>query len=104
MLQFARFSPVFTRLAGWPLGSYKDKKRLLRYMGDRSYISPRAQVSCPRLQMGSKCFIDDYVTIYAHKCFPIKNRYKKIPNSQEYVEILKMDKNKCPFFIFPTNS
>ena len=67
MLQFARFSPVFTRLAGWPLGPYKDKKRLLRYMGDRPYVSPRAQVSCPKLQMGPKCFVDDYVTIYAHK-------------------------------------
>lgn len=59
------FSPVFTHLAGLPLGPYKGKRRLLRYMGDRPYVSPRAQISCPKLQMGPRCFIDDYVTIYA---------------------------------------
>ena len=67
MLQFAPISSVFIHLASLPLGPYKDKRELLRYMGDRSYVSPRAQLSCPRLQMGPKCFIDDYVTIYAHR-------------------------------------
>lgn len=61
------FSPVFTRLAGLPLGPYKGKRKLLRYMGNRPYVSPKAQISCPKLQMGPKCFIDDYVTIYGHK-------------------------------------
>ena len=66
MLRFSSISPLFTYLAGLPLGPYKDKRRLLRYIGDLSYISPRAQIKCPRLQMGPRCFIDDYVTIYAH--------------------------------------
>lgn len=66
MLQLSPVSPLFTYLAGLPLGPYKDKQGLLRYMGERSYVSPKAQISCPKLQMGPKCFIDDYVTIYAH--------------------------------------
>lgn len=67
MLRLAPVSPLFTYLAGLPLGPYKDKRRLLRYIGDLSYISPKAQIACPKLQMGPRCFIDDYVTIYAHR-------------------------------------
>jgi len=59
-------SPLFTWLAGLPLGPYKDKRKLLRYFGDRPYISPQAQIRCPKLHLGPKCFIDDDVTIYAH--------------------------------------
>ncbi len=66
MLGLAAISPFFIRLAELPMGPYKDKRQWLRYMGDRPYISPRAEVSCPRLELGPKCFIDDYVTIYAH--------------------------------------
>ncbi len=66
MLRLSSLSPWFTYLAGLPLGPYKDKRRLLRYMGDRAYISPKAQIQCPNLQVGPRCFIDDYVTIYAH--------------------------------------
>jgi acetyltransferase-like isoleucine patch superfamily enzyme len=72
MLLFSPISPLFIYLAGLPLGPYKDKRQLLhrrelaRYIGDRSYISPRAQIHCPEFQMGPRCFIDDYVTIYAH--------------------------------------
>ena len=66
MLQLSPVSPLFTYLAGLPLGPYKGKRRLLRYMGDCSYVSPKAQISCPKLQMGPKCFIDDYVIVYAH--------------------------------------
>lgn len=66
VLKLAPVSPVFVRLASLPLGPYKDKRILLRYMGGRSYVSPKAQISCPKLQMGPRCFIDDYVTIYAH--------------------------------------
>jgi len=67
MLRFSLISPLFVYLAGLPLGPYKDKSILLRHIGDRSYISPRAQIKCPLLQMGPRCFIDDYVTIYAHR-------------------------------------
>ncbi len=66
MLQLSPISPLFTYLAGLPLGPYKDKRKLLRYIGDRSYVSPKAQIKCPKLQMGPRCFIDDHVTIYAH--------------------------------------
>lgn len=63
---FVSLSPLFIRLAELPLGPYKDKRKLLRYLGERPYISPRAQIHCPQFQLGRKCFIDDYVTIYAH--------------------------------------
>ena len=53
------------RLAGAMRGPYKDR-RLLSYLTDNSYISPRAQVYCRRLVMGKQCFIDDNVTIFAH--------------------------------------
>ncbi len=66
MLRLSPVSPLFTYLAGLPLGPYKDKRRLLSHIGDRSYVSHRAQIKCPKLQMGPRCFIDDYVTIYAH--------------------------------------
>ncbi|MCR4405508.1 MAG: acyltransferase [Anaerolineae bacterium] len=66
MLRFSPVSPAFTHLAALPLGPYKDKRLLLSYAGSRSYVSPRAQIKCPNLRMGSHCFIDDYVTIYAH--------------------------------------
>jgi acetyltransferase-like isoleucine patch superfamily enzyme len=67
MLHLSPVSPLFTHLASLPLGPYKDKRALLDYMGKGSYISPRAQIKCPELIMGPKCFIDDYVTIYAHR-------------------------------------
>lgn len=66
MLRLAPISPLFTYLAGLPLGPYKDKRELLRYTGHRAYVSPRAQIKCAKLRMGRQCFIDDYVTIYAH--------------------------------------
>ncbi len=67
MLRLAPTSSFFIYLAGLPLGPYKDKRRLLTYLGNRAYISRKAQVQCPNLQMGPRCFIDDYVTIYAHQ-------------------------------------
>ena len=54
------------RLAGAMRGPYKDR-RVLAYLTDRPYISPLAQIHCPRLVIGPHCFIDDYVTIYAHE-------------------------------------
>jgi len=53
------------RLAGALAGLYKDR-RILALVTDRSYISPHAQIKCPRLHLGRSCFIDDGVTIYAH--------------------------------------
>jgi acetyltransferase-like isoleucine patch superfamily enzyme len=62
--------PVLGRLclwlAGLPLGPYKDK-RALAHITAKPYISPRAQVQCANLHIGPNCFIDDDVTIYAHK-------------------------------------
>jgi len=74
VLQFVPQDPVvhrhraafFIRLAEMSVPPYKGRWKLLRYLGDRPYISPRAQISCHNLEMGPKCFIDDYVTIYAH--------------------------------------
>jgi len=67
MIKLSAISPIFIQLAGLPLGSYKGKRKLLRYLGNRPYISSKAQIDCPNLQMGPRCFIDDYVTIYAHQ-------------------------------------
>lgn len=52
-------------LAGWLAGPYKNR-RILAYLTDRPYVSPRAQIHCPDLRLGPHCFIDDGVTIYAH--------------------------------------
>jgi acetyltransferase-like isoleucine patch superfamily enzyme len=56
---------VCLRLAGAMRGPYKDK-RILANLTPHPYISPKAQIHCPRLIVGPHCFIDDYVTIYAH--------------------------------------
>ncbi len=50
----------FTRLAGLPLGPYRKKRRLAHV---KPYISPKAQIDCPDLQVSRGCFIDDFVTI-----------------------------------------
>jgi acetyltransferase-like isoleucine patch superfamily enzyme len=67
MLRLSPISPLFTYLAGLPVGPYKDKRKLLHYLHGRPYISPKAQIGCPRLEIGARCFIDDYVTIYARE-------------------------------------
>jgi galactoside O-acetyltransferase len=54
------------RLAGLALRPFKGKSDLLHFLGDRPYISPRAEIACPNLELGPHCLIDDYVTIYAH--------------------------------------
>lgn len=64
-VQVAEVVPAALWLAELPLAPYKGRRVILDYLGDRPYISPRAQVSCPNLQLGPKCFIDDFVTIYA---------------------------------------
>ncbi|MEM4725254.1 MAG: acyltransferase [Candidatus Hadarchaeum sp.] len=53
------------RLAEALVGPYKDR-RILAQVTSRPYVSPHAQIKCPRLQIGPHCFIDDRVTIYAH--------------------------------------
>jgi acetyltransferase-like isoleucine patch superfamily enzyme len=53
------------RLAGALRGPYKDK-RVLASLTRHPYISPKAQIFCPRLSVGPHCFIDDHVTIFAH--------------------------------------
>ena len=47
-------------------GPYKDR-RVLAYLTDKPYISPRADIHCSRLTIGPQCFIDDGVTIYSHE-------------------------------------
>jgi acetyltransferase-like isoleucine patch superfamily enzyme len=53
-----------TRLAVLWLGPYKARRRYISLTG-RSYVSPRADVHCPGLKIGGRCFIDDGVTIYS---------------------------------------
>ncbi len=65
MVELSDYVPATMRLAEWGFRSYKDKRRMRRFLGERSYISSRAQVDCPGLTLGPRCFIDDYVTIYA---------------------------------------
>ncbi len=65
MVQLSDYVPGTMRLAEWGFRSYKDKRRMRRFLGERSYISSRAQVDCPGFTLGPRCFIDDYVTIYA---------------------------------------
>ena len=52
-------------LAGALVGPYKDR-RILAQVTAHSYVSPAAQIHCPRLHLGQSCFIDDRVTIFAH--------------------------------------
>jgi galactoside O-acetyltransferase len=66
MVRLSDMSPFFMRLAELPLDPYKGRRKLFRYLGDRSYVSPKAQIVCPILELGPRCFIDDYVTIFAH--------------------------------------
>jgi len=66
ILTFRRLSSLpfagrfFDSLAGLPLGHYVNKRPLAEI---KTYISPKAQVDCPDLHLGRKCFIDDFVTI-----------------------------------------
>lgn len=58
---------VATRLAVSLLGGiYKDRK-LLANLTPRPFISPWAQINCENLRVGQHAFIDDGVTIYAHR-------------------------------------
>ena len=52
-------------VAGVLVGPYKNRK-LLATLTPKPYISPRAQVHCPNLEIGPQAFIDDGVVIYGH--------------------------------------
>jgi acetyltransferase-like isoleucine patch superfamily enzyme len=54
----------FTWLAGLPLGPYREKRVLCRI---KPYISPRAEVACPGLQLSQGCLVDAYAVIWAGK-------------------------------------
>jgi acetyltransferase-like isoleucine patch superfamily enzyme len=56
---------ITVRLAGALAGPYKGR-RILAHVSDKSYVSPRAQIACERLQLGHSCFIDDEVTVFSH--------------------------------------
>lgn len=66
LTRLGALSPRFLRLAERSVGIYKDRKKLLRYLAPNAYISPLAQIGAVTLQVGPRCLIDDYVTIYAH--------------------------------------
>ena len=57
---------IAIRFAEALVGPYKDR-RILSAVSNHCYISSRAQIQCSRLYLGSGCFIDDGVTIYAHR-------------------------------------
>lgn len=52
-------------LASKMVGPYKDKK-VLANLTAKPYVSPRADIKCTNLEIGSGAFIDDGVTLYAH--------------------------------------
>lgn len=53
------------RLASALRGPYKDKKHLA-YLTAKPFISPKAQIWAKDLEIGPQCFVDDYVTVFAH--------------------------------------
>ncbi len=55
----------FLMWAAWAVGPYKNR-RLLAALTDGAFVSPWADIHCPRLTLGKHTFIDDDVTIYAH--------------------------------------
>lgn len=57
---------LFLRLACRLVGPYKNRRLLIRLSG-RSFISPSADIHCPNLRLGQRVFIDDQVTLYAHR-------------------------------------
>ena len=57
---------LFLRLASRLAGPYKARRRLILLSG-RSYVSPWADIRCQQLVLGARVFVDDQVTIYAHR-------------------------------------
>ncbi|HEY80205.1 MAG TPA: acyltransferase [Anaerolineae bacterium] len=48
------------------VGPYKARRTLIN-LSKRSFISPHADIHCPSLHLGQMVFIDDHVTLYAHR-------------------------------------
>jgi acetyltransferase-like isoleucine patch superfamily enzyme len=57
---------LFLRGAMRLAGPYKNR-RILVNLGRRTFISPHADIFCPDFSHGKQVFIDDAVTIYAHR-------------------------------------
>jgi len=57
---------LFLRGAMKLVGPYKNRRLLINWSG-RSFISPHADIYCPQLALGQGVFIDDDVTLYAHR-------------------------------------
>ena len=58
-----RFGRMACQIAGWFEPPYYGRVPLSRF-GPKSYISPTAIISHPKLRISKKCFIGDGVTIY----------------------------------------
>lgn len=58
--------PLFLRLACALAGPYKARRQIIGLTG-KTFISPYADIHCPHLSLGERVFIDDGVTIYAHR-------------------------------------
>jgi acetyltransferase-like isoleucine patch superfamily enzyme len=56
----------FLKLASKLAGPYKARRKLINLSG-RSYVSPWADIYCPEIEIGQRVFIDDDVTIFAHR-------------------------------------
>lgn len=57
---------LFLRAAMKLVGPYKNRRNLVHWSG-RSFVSPHADIHCPQLSLGQGVFIDDHVTLYAHR-------------------------------------
>jgi acetyltransferase-like isoleucine patch superfamily enzyme len=57
---------LFLRGAMKLVGPYKNRRILLN-LSRRTFLSPHADIGCPDLAIGQMVFIDDLVTIYAHR-------------------------------------
>ncbi len=63
--QLPLLGSFFLCLAMHLVGPYKARRQLIR-LANCSFISPHADIHCPRLNFGEQVFVDDHVTIYAH--------------------------------------
>ncbi len=57
---------LFLRGAMRLVGPYKNRRLLMNWSG-RSFISPHADIACSDLNIGQGVFIDDHVTLFAHR-------------------------------------
>lgn len=57
---------LFLKLACKLAGPYKARRLLVNLSG-KPFVSPYADIHCPALDIGERAFIDDDVTIFAHR-------------------------------------